>query len=410
MKLAILADFHLGYERFPDDAFKQALDAVASASAEADAILLAGDLFDTKVPKPESIAQALTILRIPLEKHWLTRIASFSARDGRQNLCNIPVIAIHGTHEMRVKSLLNPIQVLEKGGFLINAHAATVTLEKDGERVAVTGMGGVPEKQAQAAIEALNPAPVDGAFNIFLFHQSLQELLPVTDEYLSVDDLPSGFDLYVCGHMHGRFFKNLNGKQLLIPGSTVITQFKKEEEESKGFFIFDTKTRDCSFHAINSRPFFYREVELKDASEDDAVEKVRDALRSVLASNLRNPIIRVKVKGTLRKGITSSSISFSKVIEEFSGVAFVSIDKAFESYELVEKIREFRSLREGASVRELGLELLEEKLKRNGFSLKLDIREIFELLSNAKHNAADLVIDELLKSEPTQQVQNMDSS
>ena len=400
MKLAILSDFHLGYERFSDDAFKQALEAMASASAEADAILLAGDIFDTKVPKPESIAQAMTIFRIPLGRRWQTRVASFSARDGRQNLCGAPVVAIHGTHEVRAKSLLNPVQVLERGGFLINAHAATVVLEKGEERVAVAGMGGVPEKQAQAAIEALGVRPVEGAFNIFMFHQSLRELLPVSDEYLSVDDLPSGFDLYVCGHMHGHLFKRIGGKQILIPGSTVVTQLRKDEEAEKGFFIFDTKTLDCSFRAIHSRPFFYREVELRDASERDAEEEVRRALQEVIGDSTQKPIVRVKVKGTLRKGVSPSFLQFSKVVDEFADKAFVCIDKAFESHELAEKVRELRSLRdERVSVRDLGLELLEKKLKEKGFSMKVDIEDLFEQLSSSKRNAADSVIDELLKRE-----------
>ena len=399
MKLAILSDFHLGYERFSEDAFKQALQAMVLATAEADALLLPGDLFDTKIPKPESIAQALEVFRVPLARHWDARIVSFSARDNRQNVCQAPVIAIHGTHEMRAKSLINPVQLLEKGGFIANAHGATVVIEKNGEKVAISGMGGVPEKQAKAAVEALDFKPVPGAFNILMFHQSLRDLLPVGEDHLGIDDLPDGFDLYVCGHMHKSMFKRFGSKLIAIPGSTVVTQLKKEEEEAKGLCVFDTATRNCEFRSIASRPFFYREIELKDAGADEAVAAARSAIGEMLASNPANPIIRLKLKGTLRKGVPPSALSFTGLAAEFEGKALLSIDRAMESPGLEGKVRELRTFREkGASARERGMEILQEKLKEKGFALNVDVASLFEMLSSGKRGAADSALNELLKA------------
>ncbi|NIQ17993.1 MAG: hypothetical protein GTN43_04250, partial [Candidatus Aenigmarchaeota archaeon] len=58
-------------------------------------------------------------------------------------LMGIPIVAIHGTHERRTKGLLNPVEALEKAGFLIYLHCNGVIFKKGSERVAVHGMSGV---------------------------------------------------------------------------------------------------------------------------------------------------------------------------------------------------------------------------------------------------------------------------
>ncbi|VVC72100.1 DNA double-strand break repair protein Mre11 [uncultured archaeon] len=398
MKLAILSDFHLGYERFEADAFRQALGAMGIASAEADALLLPGDLFDSKIPRPESIAQALEIFRIPMGRAWDARVTLYSARDGRKNFCAQPVIAIPGTHEARHKEQVNPVQVLEKSGFLVNAQSASVVIAKEGEKVAVYGMGGVPESHAKAAIEALAPEPVPGAFNVFMFHQNLRELIPVKDDSLSIDDLPDGFDVYVCGHMHTKQSTRFGEKLLVIPGSTVVTQLRKDDGEGKGFYLLDTASGKLEFREIGSRPFFYKELALEQAGASDAVEQARKVISSILSSGAVNPVIRIKVSGTVKDGVMPSQVQFQPLSKEFSGRAFITIDKSLQSAGLKEKVAELRALREkGGSIRELGLELLRAKLAEKKFSRPQDAAYLFEILSSGKKDAVEKAVDELLK-------------
>ena len=47
---------HIGYERFYDDAYTQAKEALERASELADAIIIPGDVFDRRAPKPEVMA------------------------------------------------------------------------------------------------------------------------------------------------------------------------------------------------------------------------------------------------------------------------------------------------------------------------------------------------------------------
>ena len=403
MKLAVLSDFHLGYERFQEDAYRQAERAMLLACERADALLIPGDIFDSKTPRPEVFAQAFSLFRIPLERELGARVASFSARDGRQNICRAPVVAIHGTHEIRAKGLVNPVQMLEAAGFVVNAQSATVVLEKEAEHVAVFGLGGVPERQARDALEVLSPRPIPGAFNILMFHQSLSELIPALgEECLSVEDLPRGFDLYVNGHIHLRHAKKYGERMLLIPGSTVVTQLREGEVEGKGIYIYDTRTREYEFVELGSRPFEFVRLEFSDAGLEDIYARCRQAVADAIAKHGgANPVVRLKVSGTLKRGFTAADLDFSAVEKEFEGRAYVTIDKRITSEELKERIEQIRALRErSVSVRELGMGLLRDKLKASGFSLEVDLELLFELLSSPKRSAPEEVLRVLLHTRP----------
>jgi DNA repair exonuclease len=63
MKLAIISDFHIGYERFRSDAYNQAEEALSKAAELADAIIIPGDIFDFRTPKPDVIAEGISLFR-----------------------------------------------------------------------------------------------------------------------------------------------------------------------------------------------------------------------------------------------------------------------------------------------------------------------------------------------------------
>ncbi|MDE1851039.1 MAG: metallophosphoesterase family protein, partial [Candidatus Micrarchaeota archaeon] len=254
MKIAILSDFHLGYDRFVEDAYKQAEEALTKASELADMMILPGDLFDIRNPRLEILAQGVNLFRNVARKKWEARVVAYSGN--KKLYTDIPIIAIPGTHERRAQNAGNSVELLSLAGLLIDASDATVEVEKDGEKVAVFSLGGLSEEKVKETLKELNPTPVDGAFNVFQFHQSIYELLPFSNDFIKFDDLPKGFDLYIDGHIHNKVESKVFGKPFLIPGSTVLTQLKDGEQEQKGFFLFDTKTKSYEFIPIESREFF----------------------------------------------------------------------------------------------------------------------------------------------------------
>ena len=260
--------------------------------------------------------------------------------------------------------------------------ARKILLEKEGERICLQGLAGIPEDYLRRTLEAASFTPLQGAFNIFVFHQSLSELLPYErEDFVSLSELPAGFDLYVDGHVHWRNEIRKDGRRLLVPGSTVITQMRQREEEAKGFIVFDTKTLQSDFHYINSRPFFLVEEGFGDAQAGDVLAGVRKRLQEVASKkNIMPPLVRVVVKGTLARGATSSSVDLEPLRKEFPGMRLF-LEKEFDSMELKEKIEMLRRLREEKKgVREIGMALLKEKLKAAGVEIA-DVEKFFELVS-----------------------------
>ena len=386
MKIAIMSDFHFGYN---DDALVQAAEALRRARESADFVIAAGDLFDSRVPRPEIIHDAITILKDHERKTGSGGVEiSELGGGGKKTLANSPLIAIYGTHERRTKGLVNAVQVLDSAGLVVNVHAKTALVEKNGEIVAVQGMGGVPEEHAAENLRLLDPRPVPGAFNIFVFHQSMKEIASV-GEGMAATDLPGGFDLYVDGHIHWAQELKLEGKRVLLPGSTVVTQMKRTETEPKGFYLFDTATGAASFVKISSRPFFFSEIVLENASPSKVVEEARKKLSELaIQAGGRTPLVKLKLLGTLEKGIRPQDVDLAPLEREFGEKMALGIDKEFASEELAEKIGLLRKLREEKkSVREMGLSVLERKLFEAG--VRLPSEELFELLADAKGGEKD---------------------
>src|SRR4030095_17193485 len=119
MKIAIFSDPHLGYARFEEDSYIQAERAIESASEKADLILCAGDIFDIKIPKLETLKRAVDIFR----------------------KAKVPVYAIHGNHERRARDMTNPAQLLAASTGMRLLHGESAVFEKNGEKGQVLGVG-----------------------------------------------------------------------------------------------------------------------------------------------------------------------------------------------------------------------------------------------------------------------------
>lgn len=384
MKLAIVSDLHIGYERFYEDAYTQAKEALEAASAVADAILIPGDVFDKRNPKPEVIAQAINIFREISRKKWNAKVVEFKPSEGTRMIhTGVPIVAIPGTHERTAEGKENVLALLGLAGLLVDASEAYVTIENGKERICVFGLGGVSEERVLESIKRLNPKPIPNAFNIFMFHQSTYELLPFSDHFIHYSDLPKGFDLYVNGHIHNRIEAEVHGKKLLIPGSTVLTQLKDGEQEPKGFILFDTEDSSYKFIEINSRHFVSLHVKLKDATPKDARDAVENAVEGVLSKKHDNPIIKLYVEGTMAHGFSNSDVQMRTLLNKYSGKCILEIDSsALVSPDLQKSIEEIRDSKIGEMpIKELGMNAFVSKLKELKFDESVDSAELFNILS-----------------------------
>ncbi len=387
MKIAFISDTHLGYnwgnKELASDSFRQAREAFVKAMEnKVDLIVHPGDIFDSKVPKPEVWVEALRLFSLTFmvpDSSIKPVLNGGNNSNSPLHFKGIPVVAIHGNHERRGGGLKSPVEALDAAGHLLYLHNNSVKLEKDGERVNIFGLGYVPESYVSKALKAINPKKEEDSFNIFVLHQNLKEFLPDEISFLSLSDLPR-FDLVVNGHIHWRVYKDYNDWRFMMPGSTVSTQLKKQEaERSKGFFIFDTKNGKAEFIELESaRPFIYKELEFSDSESSIVLQEVRKQLEDILSKEYSmKPIVKIKLKGSLKIG---RNIDKGSLVRGFEDRAFIVIDNRLESQEFRRRIEELREMHsEKMGNVSLGISILRKKLEESDYSGP-DIEDIFDPL------------------------------
>jgi len=399
MRIAIISDLHLGFGRKTEreeESFENAKQAFEQALKEKiDLILIPGDIFDASIPSTESWHKAFELFSIP-EKEKKAEIL-IETEKKKIHFSGIPIIAIHGTHEYRGKEYKNSLQVLESAGKIIYLHAQTTEVAKGKERIAVHGLGGIPEKKALEVFRLWNPKPLHGMKNFLVFHQSIKEFLPTEDEMsvtLSLEHLPKGFDFYIDGHLHWHSEKKLNEGLFLVSGSTIITQMKKlESEKPKGFTIIDTEKDDCTFIPIEKqRRLYYKKFSFHNASMEEVKNSVKEFIQESLKENNSEltPLIRIKLSGTLAKGLSQGDLDLREIDEEFSKKAILSIEKDFSLQEFKKKISELREMQKSKqSIATLGFQLLEKHLEATNFAKEIEMKKLFDLLAEDEIEKAE---------------------
>ena len=386
MKLAILSDFHLGYawgtER-QEDSFIQAKEALDAASSS-DVLLVAGDIFDSRVPRPEVFARALRLFMNHRSADSGVHVSSFP-RDA--SLGPRPVVAIFGTHERRGKGLINPVQALEAAGFLVCLHCESIVLEKDGERVAIHGMSGVPEQFSKTILAEWAPKPIPGCTNILMLHQNLREYVFSDTSSLALADLPAGFDLIVSGHIHWSDSMPLqSGGRLLLAGSTICTQQRKSEAGPKRVFFFDTSSKAISSIDLKSpRPLVLESLSFSDASPSEVLASAESLVKELSSRQYpKPPLVRLVLEGSLSKEYAQADVNVSSLYAIAAGKLILSVDKSLGSEKLTVQRKALEELRANKlSIEELGMKLLASNLSSDGF---MPAEELYHLLVDGNTN------------------------
>jgi len=223
-----------------------------------------------------------------------------------------------------------------------------------------------------------------------MFHQSIEPYVysPLEPPTLNLSNLPKGFDLIVNGHVHTKDSTKIDDTQLLLTGSTVVTQLKKEEAEvAKGFHQVEIgqETKINFIPLENSRKFFYKELELKpDVTIRDQVEGV---LNETLKGEFKKkPIVKVKISGK-ETGIIEKELR--EIQNKFYDKAIIYFSKELESEEMTKKIELLRNLRERKlSVEETGLHILKKNLDELDFTSTFDYESVFKLLAKGETEMA----------------------
>ena len=392
MKVGIFSDTHLGFDSRGERAqesfenLEQAINICVQESA--DVVILAGDVFDAPVPSHDTLYRAMAAFSAG-KKGRCEINAVFEKNTEKKQLSfeGLPILAIHGNHEYAGKDTRTALDVLSVSGLIFYFHAGKVVLKKGNERAVVFGLGSVPEKKDLEVLQHWAPKPEKGCANILMTHQGFKEFMAVDDEMvatLSLEDLPRGFDLFVNGHLHWQQKHKIGDGVFILPGSTIATSIKKiEADQKKGVHFFDSETKSITFMPFSKqRRAFYHKIDFKDAEIDAVLETCRKEISANLAgTHEMKPLIRLNLKGTLKKGISACDVNINQIYEEFSARSILSISKNFSSVSFRKKISELREMQKSKlSVAAMGLELLEKNLKETDFG-SVSVKELFDLLA-----------------------------
>ena len=398
MKISVLSDLHFGYaynSELENDCFDNAEEGIEK-SLDSDLIILGGDIFDIRAPKTQTWGKSLKILSKPLLKEnsgvKLVNTDKQLKEISQRTLNHIPVIAIHGNHERLVKGEVNTVEALENAGLVIQLHLSTLVFEKDGVKVAIHGMSSVPERYAKEVLDKWNPKTVEGCVNILVMHQSIDPYVysPLEPPSLNLSNLPKGFDIIINGHLHGHNIEKLNGTILMIPGSTVITQFEKNEAETEkviGQITIGNEIKTEFIPLETTRKFYYEELAIEQSTLT-LREQVERRLTQIMYSDsyTKKPIVRMKLKG---KDFNIIDQDLRNIENKFSDKFVLVLVKELESQELTEKKELLKNLREQKlSVEEIGLNLLKKNLEEFGMENEFDYDTMFHLLSDDQTESA----------------------
>lgn len=384
VKIAIISDLHFGFARGTErseDCWQAAEEAFEKARG-CDLIILPGDIFDEKIPRPDEWAKALRLF---------SRV-------------KIPMVAIHGTHERRGRGLINSVEALEYASLLDHVHCTSETYEIKGKKINVYGMSGVPEAYSKEVLDQWNPSPGEG-FNIFMLHQSIHPYIynPIEPPSLKLEDLPKGFDLYISGHIHWREETEVMGKPFIIPGSLVTTQVNKTETKyPKGFYIAEIsgdsgKELKLDFVELDTpRKVFYKDFKINNEKISDIMEKIEKYMDGIKED--KKPLVRIRVTGKIGKG---ESLDFSRIKEKYRNKMILSLSSRVSEEELEGSMKFLEEIRESRiSVEEMGMKILTENLMEMG--VRRSYEELFDLLVEGNVDAA--MVSVLSATEEEQEV------
>ena len=396
MKISVISDTHFGFgtsSELEEDSYDNASEAFEK-SQDSDLIILAGDIFDSRIPKTQTWGKALKVLTKPLLKEnpgiKLVESSKQLKEISKRTLNHIPVVAIHGTHERRGKDEINAVEALENAGILIHLHKNYVVFEKEGKKVAILGMSAVPESFAKDVLNYWNPKPLPDCYNILVIHQSVSPFVysPLEPPSLDLSNLPKGFDMIIDGHIHQNGKEMIGSTIFLIVGSTLTTQLEKNEAEADKGFVkieIDGGTKINFVPLDSARKFYYEEIKLLEGSS--LRDELREKLYPILNKNfLKKPLVKIKIFGKETNVLDQELREQERI---YSNRALMTFVKELESPEITEKIEFLRNLREKKlSIEEMGIQVLKKNLDELKFDYSVDYDSLFKMLSEGESERA----------------------
>lgn len=326
MKFVHFADCHIdGFKdpRLADlglQSFTYVIDYAIQNSV--DFFIIAGDLFNTALPRLEALQFVVKELR-------------------RLQDNAIPIYAIAGSHDASARGK-TMIDILAITGLLTNVMQGDV--DEEGKlhlawtidaktKTHITGISGKKGQLDSVLYTQLAPLEnVGDATKIFLFHSAITQLQPVELANMQSQDiayLPEGCDYYAGGHVHIRnSYSDAMHKAVVFPGPTFPNNFSELEKLRQGSFVVydDSQEEKFSHIAIPSQPVVSFTVDVEHKTPSQVSEELLDKAQEEIP---QGAIVLLRVQGTLLQGSPGDIDLQSAMQQWYSQGAYIVLKNTY---------------------------------------------------------------------------------
>lgn len=309
MKFAHMADCHIGSWRDPKlrdistEAFIKAID--KCIQEQVDFILIAGDLFNTSIPRLDNLKMVVRQFKLLKDK-------------------GIPVYIVPGSHDYS-PSGKTMLDVLEEAGLFVNVVKGEVIENKlklnftvdDNTGVKITGLLGKRGSLERGFYESLHTENLENedGYKIFIFHSGIDELKPKEMQKIishPLSFLPKNFDYYAGGHMHIVQDKKIEGYgNIVYPGPLFPNSFSELEQlERGGFYIVEDD--NLKWEPIQIYNVSKIIVDCNNKTPEQVEQEINEQIKN---KEFNDTIILIRLFGFLESG-KPTDINFKDIYEK----------------------------------------------------------------------------------------------
>ncbi len=380
-KFVHIADCHLDtYNRsqiLKNELNKSFSNAIKSAlENKVDFVLICGDLFNNASPNINTLVFAIEELKKLKEK-------------------DIPVYIIAGSHDYTPsgKTILN---VLDAAEITINAYRpvdegdiSLRPIQHKDTNIYICGVIGRIRGLDRQLYEQIKIKPKKDSFNIFMFHNGIEEFKPKimkNTEFLPLSCLPKGFDYYAGGHIHIFFETRINENQapLIFPGSLYPTNIGDFSQKDKNHCVL-VDVKDSNIEVKKIRAYEHDFVVLDICMENATVNEIESKIKKTADKmDFENKVVILKIKAQIEDG-KAGDIDIGKIEEDLLKKGALGVEKNLSG--LISKTIFKTRFEANISSKEIEEKIAEENtgiIKIDGIAKEEEKKMILEMINLLK--------------------------
>jgi DNA repair exonuclease SbcCD nuclease subunit len=285
IKIIHTADTHVGYRQYHNDVrrqdFLQAFSTVIDDAIEmqVDAVVHAGDLFDSRTPSLEDILDTMKLF-------------------SRLKEADIPLLAIVGNHES--KQSTQWLDLFENMGLATRLGTAPYMLED----IAFYGIDSVPRSKIPLFDFSVFERPLTSTCNVLVMHQLMSPITGGEWDCASViGSVPFHVDVMLLGDYHKYEKITVGDTWVTYCGSTERNSLAEEENRSYNILTISEKGIDISRRTILTREFLRIPVPIRDPARI-----YEDVLSAVKEQDVAGKVVFVEINGDTNVSISHAEI------------------------------------------------------------------------------------------------------